>query len=1541
MSDAYKGLTIRIGADTTSLQSALKAASSAASETQKHLRLLEKAAKLDPSNTKAISLQFGEIGDKASALAKKARTLQQAINGLSAEGIDRVAARTKDAAYEAEKATERYAAVVSKIKQYKNEIASKYSPGFDIGDSSTDPFKGIEIGSKAAIGKMRELKATEAEVAEYTKMVAEYFERLGDVKATSKVREFKELEARLASVRSEASSATAKFVELATVHPTATLTKEFAEAEQRIRRLEAVASDTTARMSALNQAFDLDRTSVDVATQRLLAMKQASENLRGKIAQVDAELELLKSGGFDKVAAQVGDLDGALAKAQGRVIALRTQIDKMEAGKAFGQSAGHVEALRARLREAEAEMDRLANAAKYASKSADFAVMVAQLRALESEIGGAANRFGQLRGMLQNLGWSMTSTVSAGMMMFAHRAVSAAEEVDAAYRNMRKTVQGTEEQFEGLKKAAIEYSRTHVTSAEDLLNIEAMGGQLGVATSKLEEFAQVVSNLSIATDLDADTAAQQLGQLSGILNDMSQDDFAKYGDALTRLGNNNATLESKISDVMLRISSMGTITGFTTPQLLAWSTAVAATGQGAEAAGTAISKTMSNIESAVGAGGDKLAAFASVANMSAAEFAQAWKDTPSDAMKAFIEGLKGIEENGGSADATLGKLGITSVRQKQAILGLMQTIDGLSSNIEMSQDAWDGVSDVWGDAGDAAREAERKAEGFSGAIQLMRNNFEALGLEVGSSIQPAIEALSHMIEAMTKAFSDSPQAVKGLVSALIALFALLGPGLVSITALINGWETMKKSIKETKAWKSAEAAVEASAAAAKQAAQESAAAGVAAEASGKKAKAGSVGWLALKKSLESLSTSLGVAGIAVLIGMVVGKLSEYAEACSKSAEATGGMRNALEGIKSNAGSVAASYEESAESVLNAANSARDAQAELANSISSSFSEFEGSKSLLDDYVSTISELAGNCEGSAEKQRKLKIAVDGYNQITGDTVRVIDLASGALSSQTSEIEANAAAWEENAKKQALQEAYADALKQQQANKAALAATDAKLANQEKGVGLYLGDFAVFATKAGVETHDLENARKQLADQDETNTEMLNYLSEEMLAYSQAASDSESATDSASSASERYASALGMTSDEFNTLSENTQSAIDSNSGLKDFFESTGMTVDEFAYTPQNAGTSATELGNEIDSMKSKVQNAFDQISESATVSAEDMIANLQHNIDVTNSWSANLSALYARAGDGAGKALVDSIAARGPEYASTVAALLNADDATWAALVAKWEESGAAAVNGATAGVRAAAPGLAGAASESGAATGQAFAQGVSSTSGDAAAAGSDVASASSEEIQNKKDTAWNIGAATGSNYAVGVWSKMGEASEAGDDVASSAASALSNYSDTAYQWGAHLGSNFAAGLWSKMGEAAAAGSDVSEAAGGSLHFSVPKKGIWSGAEQGGKRSGAHLVQNFVQGMRSQIPEIARAAAEVSSASARFLGHDAAYGKAAPIQQAAPIVNVRVPSQKASTTMNNYSLSMNLDAMSKERFVEEFVSMLYRFDVIRK
>lgn len=1544
MSDAYKGLTIRIGADTTRLQDAMRASSRAADEARKHMRLLENAAKLDPTSVKAVQLQFKELAGQSSAYSKTLHTLKTALAQLDAEGIGKIYSGTKNAAYEAEKAKEAYSGIVAEIKRYKNALASKYDAGFDIAKPSTDPFKGLDKNADAVKAKMRELGATEKEVAEYARMVGVYFKRMDEYSVASKVREFGELKARIASTEAQAESARRKLVELSATNCTAALNAEFMRGEQRIKEYAAAGDSARKSLSLLSDSFK-NNPSVEIAVARMRALSDAINASENRARELSSQLATLKAGGFDRVAAKSKDLAGDLLRAKEKAEALRAEFDRMESSGPFKQTSAELSRMRAKLAEAEAEVQQLGNAAKYADKQMEFAKAKAELAELRAQMGSTKGKFEEMRAMAQNLGWSMSATLSAGASMFAHSAVSAAEEVDAAYRDMRKTVQGSEEQFEKLKQAAIDYSRTHVTAPETILEIEAMGGQLGVATSKLEAFATVVSNLDIATDLDADTAAQQLGQLSGILNDMSQDDFAKYGDALTRLGNNNATLESKISDVMLRISSMGTITGFTTPQLLAWSTAVAATGQGCEAAGTAISKTMSDIEGAVGAGGKKLEAFAKVAGMSASDFANAWNNDPSSAMKAFIDGLNGVEASGGSADATLGQLGITSVRQKQAILGLMQTIGGLNDNLTMAGDAWNGVSDEWGDAGDAAWEAERKAEGFSGAIQLLRNNFEAFGVEVGSSVQPLLEGLAQGLAVLTQAWSDAPESVKVLTDVLIALFAALGPGLVAVTAITNGFKTLKDSVKSTAAWKAAQAAMEATA--------------VSAEHVSTKMKLAAAASELTRMALAKLPWALA----AMLVAELAMKLVDYARSCETARQATEGTRAALDAIKGGAEQAGASYAQSAETVISAANDAIDSQKELASSVTGTFNELNANSSMVSDYVATIKELAGNCDDSAEKQAKLRAAVAGYNEITGDTVRITDIASGTLSKSTSEIEANSDAWKENAKAQALQQAYADALKQQAENKAAMIGVDATLASQEKGLGLYVGDFAVFATKAGVATHDLEAKKKQLEEQDQANAEMTEYLANEVASANAALEANKQTTDGAATSAQSYAAMLGMTSDEFTSFTESVVKAIDGSSGLSDFFSMTGMSVDEFAFSLQSAGIDASELGSQIDAMKDKVQNAFDAIEAQGAVTAEEMIANLQNNIDVTNEWSSNLQQLYARAGDGAGRSLVDSIAAKGPEYAATVAALLSADDATWAELVAKWSESGASAVNGAASSMNATMPqleaakqGAVDAMTTSSADGAQAFAglvegvdyaiDGVSSKQGAASDAAGGIANATQDQIDNMKDTSWQIGAATGSNYAAGIWAKTGEAGRAAGDVAMAAANSFGQYSDYAWQWGAHMGSNFAAGLWSKTGEASRAAAAVAQAGADNLKHTIAKKGPLRNGGKGEKPWGQHMVQNYITGIESQIPALNATMARVASAAAGYMeragGSAALAGGAAHTTVSAPqpVVNVKVQPQRAANQPSSEEVAqMVIDALPG--IIAEYTPVMGEKDFGRK
>ena len=1575
MADSYKGLVIRIGGDTSGLVQSLKASNKAINTTQKQLKQLERAAKLDSTGTTALNERLDVMGDKAQSLTTKLRTMNRTLDKMGSAKVRQLSGYTEDAAYNAQKLTAEYSAVIAKIKTLKNQIASTtLGDAFDVNDVKTDPFTKLNKEGKNLLGtvekveaKIRELNKVSTDgkndtsqvkqqIAAYEKLIDEFKKVSAAKKQASEAAEFRDMQVEIASTKAEARALYQQMARLAAENPAATQAAAFRSLSEKLAALGDEAVKLKARFSGLDEALKIDPTNIEVARARLQALSQTVQVNETRISALRSELKQLDTadGSISALASSSRNLASELYAANTRVAQLNQRIDELKADSSIDGQTADVRKLENALTEAKSKANQLATAMKFSAVNAELQSLSASTNALKNSTTMALTKSSQFRGVLQNVGWTLTSTMSPAVVMFGHYAVNAADEVDSAYRDMRKTVQGTEQQFENLKQAAIDYSRTHVTSADTILEIEAMGGQLGVATSKLESFATVVSNLDIATDLDADTAAEQLGQLSGILSDMTDDDFSKYGDALTRLGNNNSTLESKISDVMLRISSMGTITGFTTPQLLAWSTAVAATGQGSEAAGTAISKTMSNIESAVGAGGDSLKGFADVAGMSATKFADTWKSDPSSAMKSFIQGLKSIEANGGSADNTLTNLGITSVRQKQAILGLTQTIDTLSDNITMATDAWDGVSDEWGDAGDAAREAERKAEGFSGAISLLQNNAQALGVEMGSALTPALQTLAGIIAAVTSAYSESSDATKVFVDGILALVAVSGTLIVAIAGVLNAVNAIKTTVAATSTMKAAakgievvstatgglrtalrlvaEAYITSGSASEKAAAKEL----LAAEASGVATTATKLLSTALKAIPWVLAASLAIE--------LASKLAEYVDGCSKAKQATEGMQGALAAMKEGASDAGDVYYQSVSEVIDGANEARDAQAELADSITDSIGTVNANEGMLDTYVSTIRELAGACSGSAENQVKLKAAVQGYNEITGESVRVTNSETGELSESTDELVKNAEAWKLNAKAQAYQEAYSDALKQQATNKAALAEVDAKLASQEKGLGVYIGDFAVVADSNAVATHDLESSRKQLEEQDESCGEMVDYLAGEIQSLEQQQAAANGETQEATDAANLYAAALGKTSDEFSELVTSTNEVVDGSIGMQQLFQQTGLTADEFAYSLSALGIDASDLASEMDSMADTVQNAFSVMSQQDKVSVEDMISNLQENARVTREWSSNIATLYQNAGD-AGKDFVDYIAEQGPQYASTVAELASRTDGSLQQVIDAYHDAGYASADAAAAGADANAETIAAKAKElgekakqsytdgvnneehdpytgliegidytldeaantayeggenisssvtdgmsgliegidytldeaaaagysGGQEVGNSVSDGVASTEGANADAGSTIATASEEEVTQSQQTFWHIGASVGSNYAAGLWSKTGEANSAGTDVSNAAINALSSKSAYAWQWGAHLGSNFAAGLWSKTGEAAEAGTAVVNAAGDSMHFSVPKKGIWSGAEKGGWRSGTHLAQNFAQGIRDQIPELSKAAQEASQA----------------------------------------------------------------------
>ena len=1000
MADTYRGLTIRIGGDATSLQKALRSVNSSISATEQQLRKMKKALEMDPDNMGAIETNLRLVGQRAveaqQRLAQLKRSYQEISNqkvelfkGTSAQTIRQLADATEDANARAAEAKRNYAEVVEQLARVKNEI--KGLTGIDLDD---------ELNPDETVEAMRQLGMVTDDIADkYAHLRSSYQKAFDENEIAKQVAGFKDLEVEITRTDAEAKSLAGRFSELSR----ASHGIDFGEGiDDQLRRIDAAAESVNDEMRRLDSALKLDGGNVETLALKLRDMQEASELAERRVELLNQKLERMDAAGVGKLSDETHDAalaaqkaaeeydeaTAAVTKLKGELAELESRQSLLNAKDAAGTD--EYRELGDQIRSARTQLDLLVDKQREAKAVVDTSGQVTEYRQLQTEISEARaqqsklndelremSRFsGATQSSLVSLGMSLSTTVTPAMTALGYGMVDAANTIDAAYRDMRKTVNGTEEDFENLRQAAIEFSSTNVTSADQILSIQAIGGELGVATEDLKVFAETVSNMDVATDLNAEEAATALGQLSNIISDLTGDKFPNFADALVRLGNNGASTESAIADVASRIGAMGSIVGMTTPEILAWASTIASTGQGSEAAGTAISRTMSDIETAVANGGDALDAFAEIAGMSAEEFARAWTETPSAAMQDFIEGLVRVEDDGGSAITTLDNLGITAVRQVQSIQGLMQMIEGLDDNLAMSEDAWNGVSDEWGEAGDAAREAERKAEGFSGSLSRLQNMAQNVGSELGDSLVPVLDDVTGFLTYLYDAFVDLDDGVKRGVVAFGAFVAAIGPLLLLGKGVKEFFGGFYDGIKKLKTVGQATAKV----------------AGL------------TKVFDKLSPAVEGVTSILGggftkAAGVIAVgaVGALVAALVHERQETEKTRRATEGLRDACSVAREGMTDAAESTESYTEQIFDA----RDATDEMKNrlvELADSFDEINREASIDLDGLRraerAVSDFEGKTDLTAQEVGEFKSAISDLNDLCGTNYEVVRDAGGA-------------------------------------------------------------------------------------------------------------------------------------------------------------------------------------------------------------------------------------------------------------------------------------------------------------------------------------------------------------------------------------------------------------------------------------------------------------------------------------------------------------------------------------------------------------------
>ncbi|MBR1722503.1 MAG: phage tail tape measure protein [Treponema sp.] len=214
------------------------------------------------------------------------------------------------------------------------------------------------------------------------------------------------------------------------------------------------------------------------------------------------------------------------------------------------------------------------------------------------------------------------------------------------------------------------------------------------------------------------------------------------------LGNNFATTETEISQMALNISAAGTQVGMTEADILGVAAALSSLGLESQAGGTAISKAIVMMASAVETGSGELEYFARAAGMSTADFQRYFREDATGALTAFITGLGNLQDE--SALKFLDDMGINEVRLRDALLRASNANELFTDAIQTSNEAWEKNAAL-------TEEARKRYETTESKVQILKNTFTDMGLAIFDKLQePLQNAASKLSEFFQKAEESGP-----------------------------------------------------------------------------------------------------------------------------------------------------------------------------------------------------------------------------------------------------------------------------------------------------------------------------------------------------------------------------------------------------------------------------------------------------------------------------------------------------------------------------------------------------------------------------------------------------------------------------------------------------------------------------------------------------------------------------------------------------------------------------------------------------------------
>lgn len=416
---------------------------------------------------------------------------------------------------------------------------------------------------------------------------------------------------------------------------------------------------------------------------------------------------------------------------------------------------------------------------------------------LKNELAGMSNEFISTNENLLRL-YDTLGKVSSKADQFANTvkplsmlsfvgiaaATKTAIEFEDAWTGVTKTVDGTPQQLSKIDDGLKNLAQTTSSTYQDIAHYAELAGQMGIPTDSIVGFTKTITELGDTTNLVGEEAAQSIAKFSNVMVSQSKKTntyYSRLGSTIVDLGNKFSTTEADIMDMATRLGVAGKMVGFNSNQVLGLSTALSSLGIEAAAGGGSVSKMLKTIDIAVSTGNDSLSDFAEVSGMTSQQFQKAWGEDAAGTFLKFVEGI------GKSSDVTktLNDLGITEIRQSQAMGALAQSSDVLASALNVSKNAWNDNSAM-------ANEAEKRYATLKSQLSQTWEAVKQAGNELGQAFTPTLTDLLKIVKKAANAFSNLDEGTQQTIAKMLLLTAAAYPTAKGVSKVAGATQSAVK-----------------------------------------------------------------------------------------------------------------------------------------------------------------------------------------------------------------------------------------------------------------------------------------------------------------------------------------------------------------------------------------------------------------------------------------------------------------------------------------------------------------------------------------------------------------------------------------------------------------------------------------------------------------------------------------------------------------------------------------------------------------------------